>query len=282
MRLLLTTIFAVFAVSSPFAQASLLYKISGNDLAKPSYLFGTMHILCADDFQVPKPLERHFNDVEQLVMELDLTSAEVIFQSASLMVNRKGPYLEQYLDAEQLAQVEQYLRDKLSMSVQRAQTLNPFVLSTQVMIDQLPCNKTASYEGHLLTLAMAAEKPIQGLETASFQLGLFDDIPLRTQVDMIWQMIDDPSKGAAEFKIRTDLYIQQDVHQLYQLIANDVTLGEFQQVILDKRNQNWLTKLPELMRERSSMIAVGAGHLGGEQGVINLLRLSGYEVTPVN
>jgi uncharacterized protein YbaP (TraB family) len=99
---------------------------------------------------------------------------------------------------------------------------------------------------------------------------------------MIWQMIDDPSKGAAEFKIMTDLYLQQDVHQLYQLIANDATLGEFQQVILDKRNQNWLTKLPELMRERSSMIAVGAGHLGGEQGVINLLRLSGYEVTPVN
>lgn len=282
MRFLLTTIFAAVALFSSPVQASLLYQISGNDLTKPSYLFGTMHILCAGDFRVPKPLEHHFADVDQLVMELDLTSAEVIFQSANLMVNRKGPYLEQHLDVEQLALVDQYLRDRLSMSVQRAQALNPFVLSTQVMISQLPCSNTASYEGHLLTLAMAAEKPIKGLETAAFQLSLFDNIPLQTQVDMIWQMVADPSKGAAEFKAMTELYLQQDVDKLYQLIASDASLGEFQQDILDKRNQDWLTKLPAIIHSKSAMIAVGAGHLGGEQGVINLLRLAGYQVTPIN
>jgi len=282
MRLVLTTIFTAIAVISSSAQASLLYKISGDELAKPSYLFGTMHILCADDFRVPKQLEQRFAEVDQLIMELDLTSAEVVLQSASLMVNRKGPYLEQYLADEQLAQMELYMRDNLSMSMQRAQALNPFVLSTQVMISQLPCKNTASYEGHLLTLAMAAEKPIKGLETAAFQFGLFDDIPLQTQVDLIWQMVDDPAKAAVEFKAMTELYLAQDVEQLYKLIATDQSLGEFQQIILDQRNQDWLTKIPSMIQSKSALIAVGAGHLGGDQGVINLLRQAGYEVTPIN
>lgn len=282
MRLVFATILTATALFSSFAQASLLYKISGDELTKPSYLFGTMHILCAEDFRVPKQLEQRFTEVEQLVMELDLTSAEVVLQSASLMVNRKGPYLEQYLAEDQLAQMERYMRDNLSMSMQRAQALNPFVLSTQVMISQLPCKNTASYEGHLLTLAMAAEKPIKGLETAAFQFSLFDDIPLQTQVDLIWQMVDDPAKAATEFKAMTELYLAQDVEQLYELIANDQSLGEFQQIILDQRNQDWLTKLPSMIHSKPSLIAVGAGHLGGEQGVINLLRLAGYEVTPIN
>lgn len=277
----LAIIFLVGLVQAT-AQASLLYKISGNDLAKPSYLFGTMHILCADDFRVPKKLEERFSNVDQLVMELDLTSAEVVLQSASLMVNRKGPYLERHLEPQQLTVVEHYLRERLSLSLQRAQAINPFVLSTQVMIDQLPCRNTASYEGHLLTLAMAAEKPIKGLETAAFQLGLFDNIPLATQVGMILQMIEQPEQGVAEFKAMTELYLQEDIEQLYQLIAADESLGPFQQMILDQRNQDWLTKLPAIMADKASMIAVGAGHLGGDQGVVNLLRQAGYDVSPIH
>ncbi|WP_127348085.1 TraB/GumN family protein [Pseudidiomarina mangrovi] len=282
MRLLLTTVAVLLALFTPISQAALLYKVSGNELDKPSYLFGTMHILCAEDFRVPEQLEQRFSEVDQLVMELDLTSPEVIFQSASLMVNRNGPYLEQHLSDDQLTQVAGYIQENLNMSIPRAQRINPFVLSTQIMIKQLPCANTASYEGHLLTLAMAAEKPIKGLETAAFQLGLFDQIPIQNQVDMIWQMIDNKSQSVADFKAMTELYLAEDIDQLYQLIANDPSLGDFQQLILDRRNQDWLTKIPSLMRERSSLIAVGAGHLGGEQGVVRLLRQAGYQVTPVN
>jgi uncharacterized protein YbaP (TraB family) len=215
-------------------------------------------------------------------MELDLSSAEVLLQSAKLMNNRHGPYLEAHLNSEQLVSVEHYMHENLAMSLAQAQRINPFLLSTQIMLNQLPCNTTASYEGHLVTLAMAENKPISGLETVVFQMGLFDQIPLSTQVAMIWQLINDPVQAVAEFKTMTDFFIKQDIEQLYQFIANDPALGDFQQLILDKRNQDWLTKLPAIMQQQPAMIAVGAGHLGGDQGLVNLLRRAGYQVTPIN
>jgi uncharacterized protein YbaP (TraB family) len=282
MRFLLIIFVAALALVNPIARASLLYQISGNELSKPSYLFGTMHVLCAEDFWLPAQLDQRFAEVDQLVMELDLSSAEVLLQSAKLMNNRHGPYLEAQLDSEQLLSVEHYLHKNLAMSLAQAQRMNPFLLSTQIMLSQLPCNTTASYEGHLVTLAMAANKPISGLETVAFQMSLFDQIPLSTQVAMIWQLINAPVQAVAEFKTMTDFYLQQDIEQLYQFIVNDPTLGDFQPLILDQRNQDWLTKLPAIMQQQPAMIAVGAGHLGGDQGLVNLLRQAGYQVTPIN
>lgn len=263
------------------AHAALLYRVEHPSFSQPSYLFGTMHIVCRADFRVPPLLESHFETVEQLVMEIDMTSADYLIDSARLMVNHRGPYLAEFLSLSQLNTVEAYLQQHLGIGRVQAERMQPFVLSVQLMMSQLPCDSTASFENHLLTLAMAREIPVKGLETAAFQMGLFEQIPLAQQVEAIWQMIRDPEAGREQFIQMTERYFAEDVQRLYQLVIEDYQYENFHTLLLDQRNQDWLTKLPAMMRERSSMIAVGAAHLAGEQGLIQLLRQAGYEVTPL-
>ena len=77
-------------------------------------------------------------------------------------------------------------------------------------------------------------------------------------------------------------YKKQDLEALEKLMMKtDMGIGNFTEVLLYKRNRNWVTKLKDLMPQKSLLVAVGAGHLPGEKGVINLLRKAGYTITPL-
>ncbi len=65
------------------------------------------------------------------------------------------------------------------------------------------------------------------------------------------------------------------------MMKSDMGIGNFTEVLLYQRNRNWVAKLKDLMPAKSLLVAVGAGHLPGDKGVINLLRKAGYTVTPI-
>jgi uncharacterized protein YbaP (TraB family) len=84
-----------------------------------------------------------------------------------------------------------------------------------------------------------------------------------------------------EIKILTDAYRKQEINKMDELTKADPTIGSFADLLLYDRNNNWVKKLQALMPESSLVIAVGAGHLPGKKGVLNLLREAGYKVEPV-
>jgi uncharacterized protein YbaP (TraB family) len=88
-------------------------------------------------------------------------------------------------------------------------------------------------------------------------------------------------KVAEQTSAMTQLYRNQDIQGLYEMVAQSAEMKDHQDLFLTKRNQNWVKALPELMHQTSSLIAVGAGHLGGPQGLIALLKSKGYQVVPV-
>jgi uncharacterized protein YbaP (TraB family) len=77
-------------------------------------------------------------------------------------------------------------------------------------------------------------------------------------------------------------YQKQDLPKLDALINSDPTTSTYRRVLLDNRNRNWIPVMMSLMREKPMFVAVGAGHLSGEEGVIQLLRKEGFVLTPVN
>jgi uncharacterized protein YbaP (TraB family) len=129
------------------------------------------------------------------------------------------------------------------------------------------------------------DKKIKGLETMAYQAGVLDSIPYKLQAEQLVSYIDNISKNKDEDKELNEMmtaYLGQDLQKLEELMKKtDMGIGNFTEVLLYNRNRNWVAKLKDLLPEKTLLVAVGAGHLPGEQGVINLLRKAGYTVTPI-
>jgi uncharacterized protein YbaP (TraB family) len=113
------------------------------------------------------------------------------------------------------------------------------------------------------------------------QLAVFDAIPDSLEIRSIMNMVNDFDAQKKEFNRMSTIYKSQDLEALYQLIAESPEMMGSQELLLDHRNRNWIPVMDSAMKKTSTFFAVGAGHLGGNQGVLELLRKQGYSVKPI-
>jgi len=165
------------------------------------------------------------------------------------------------------------------------ETFKPMLAASTLEQSSMPCENTAMMEQVIMEEANDQKKKIQGLETLAYQAGVLDSIPYKLQAEQLVQFIDSAKNGDQEnkqMKEMFDAYREQDLKKLEKLmVEGDISMSGFIDIMLYHRNQNWVKKLKDLLPKKSMVIAVGAGHLPGEKGVINLLRKEGYKVTPV-
>jgi uncharacterized protein YbaP (TraB family) len=140
-------------------------------------------------------------------------------------------------------------------------------------------------EQEIMQEAKQYNKSIKGLESMGYQAGVLDSIPYKLQAEQLVSYIDNALKGGEEDKELSEMmnaYKNQDLKKLEEmLMKSDPSISNYTDVLLYNRNRNWVEKLKELLPEKSLLIAVGAGHLPGKEGCINLLRNAGFKVTPV-
>ena len=111
-------------------------------------------------------------------------------------------------------------------------------------------------------------------------MSIFDQIPELTQISELVKMIQEGS-GDEEFAELVSLYRSQNLSKMLESMTEDGLFAEFKEIMLDNRNQKWIPLIEEKIAQTPTFIAVGSGHLPGDQGVIELLRKQGYLVTPV-
>lgn len=263
------------------AQASLLWKITSDELPQPSYLFGTIHLICEQDFFMDERIETALAESDALVKEIDLSSPEIMLRLQQLMVNTGGPYLQEYLSADQLAVIDEYFTENFGAGLAQLGVLKPLALSSMVLTAGLPCTDIKSYEMELADLADQHDLAILELESVDFQMQIFDDIPLEDQVAWLWQGIAEEQESQRGFQTMVDAYVAEDLDKLLEAMRQDPQMMEYFDVLLNERNHNWIAPIREMIHAQQVFIAVGAGHLPGEQGVIRLLEEAGYTVEPV-
>lgn len=272
--------------AQPLANNTLLWRISGNGIQKPSYLFGTMHMICADDIVLSDSLKRAINDADQVYLELDMDNIFEMLGALQHMSMRGDTTLADLLTKDEYQKVRDHFEANSSMlPFEMLKTFKPLLTASLLAEQQTAsCDHMISMEQLIMSEAKRANVSIKGLETMDFQLSIFDKIPYKVQARQLYQII---AAGAdksekAELKVLTDAYRQQQLNKLEEMTRKDDTgLGEFTDLLLTSRNIEWAKKLQQLMKEQSLVIAVGAGHLPGAQGVIGLLRKAGYKVEPV-
>ncbi|RUO32580.1 TraB/GumN family protein [Aliidiomarina soli] len=275
----LALLVSVFTIST--AQASLLWKVTGNDLDQPSYLFGTIHVICQDRFYMDERIEDAIASSEQLAKEIDISAPGTMMRLQQLMVNPDGPYLEEHLNEDELATLDQYFLDNFGVGLAQVGALKPMALNSMLLMGAMPCADTESYEAFFAQRASELELPILELESVEFQMSLFDNIPQEEQVSWLLEMVKDDQATTEQMESLIDAYLSEDLDTLLALMEEDPQFAEYAEVLLDERNQNWVAPIREMIHERSTFIAVGAGHLPGDMGVITLLQDAGYTVEPV-
>ncbi len=265
---------------------TLLWKISGNGLEKPSYLFGTIHMLCADDALLSSNMKNAINECDEVYLEVDLDNLFEMMGAIGKMKMNGDTTLQDLLSKEDYKKVKSYFESKNSMlPFSMLETFKPILAASTLEEGSLPCDNTAMMEQVIMEEAKLSGKKIKGLETMAYQAGMLDSIPYTLQAQQLLSYIENAGTGDKEDKQMKEMfkaYKNQDLKKLEDLmVETDAGMAGFTDLLLYNRNQNWVKKLKTLMAEKSLVIAVGAGHLPGEKGVIYLLREEGYTVEPV-
>ncbi len=265
---------------------TLLWKISGNGLEKPSYLFGTIHMLCSDDALLSKNMKKVISECDEVYFEVDMDNFFEMMGAMGKMKMIGDTTLKDLLSEEDYKKVKKYFEEKGSMlPFSMLETFKPMLAASTLEQGNMPCESTAMMEQVIMEEAKQSDKKINGLETMAYQAGVLDSIPYKLQAQQLVQYIDSAVTGKNDNEQLVQMfkaYKNQDLQQLEALmVETDAGMSSFIDIMLYHRNQNWVKKLKDLLPKKSLLIAVGAGHLPGEKGVINLLRKEGYKVTPV-
>jgi uncharacterized protein YbaP (TraB family) len=259
---------------------ALLWQVSGKGLTAPSYLYGTIHIICKEDFRFSSTLKNKLLEARNLYLEIDMDDPGMMMKMASLSI-MKGQTLKDLMSEQDYNMLSTYVKDSLGMPMMVFNRLKPITLMSLLYTKILPCSSNESYEQKLMDLAKQSKKEVKGLERLEDQMSVFDKIPDSVEAQMILQMIKTMPEQRAQFADMVKAYKKEDLKTLSAQMSESPEWKGFEDVLLVNRNKNWIAVMEAAMKEGTTLFAVGAGHLPGKEGVVTLLRQAGYTLTPV-
>jgi uncharacterized protein len=265
-------------------KSALLYRITGKNLKKPSYIFGTIHLICPKDMFPAEPLKGFINQTQQLMLEIDMDDPAELQKMANGTILPNGKSVKDLLKPDEYKKVDDMFRTYLGISYDLLQTYKPILVSAILLRSPkvIGCAGPVAYDSFLAETATAGKLPIYGLETVEAEFAALDAQPLEKQVEGLNKMAADPEKSFGEFKNLYRIYLSQSSDDLYDLTSKHAGKDtHLQEKLLVERNAAWIAVIEKNITAMPSFIGVGSAHLGGKKGVINLLRSKGYELTPI-
>ena len=257
---------------------ALLWEIAGNGLAQPSYLFGTIHMICKEDFVLSDIVKEKFNASKEIYLELDMDDPKLQMTMMQLMQLPGKETLQEKMGAAKFSRLDSFVKKEMKMNLAAFARFKPLMLMSLLAQRSVGCQAIESYENTFVKMSREQKKELLGLERVEEQMAVFDAIPDSVEIESIMNMVNDFEKSRREFKRMSDIYLSQDLDSLYQLMADSPEMMGSQELLLNRRNQNWIPIMDAAMKKSPTFFAVGAGHLGGSQGVLELLRKQGYQV----
>jgi uncharacterized protein YbaP (TraB family) len=263
---------------------SLLWKITSPQQETPSYLFGTIHLIGTEDFFFGTHIENLIKNASKVVLELDVTNIDIAaLTNQGLLPDNKT--VKDFISEEDYQILLNFMVDSVGIGKSSFESayarMKPLFLE-QMLVYKFLGDNPQSYESEIIDMIEFKGTPIEGLETFNEQLDFINQIPLERQFADLMESMKDFGKTRKDFSELLDLYKDQDIEKLSDAInkefKDDTT---YQHLLLNKRNDNWIPKIEDYISEGNVFIAVGAGHLTGENGLIELLKKKGYKLEPI-
>lgn len=263
------------------AQSSLLWEISGNQLKKPSYLFGTFHLICQSDFSISQELAGKLRTVEQFYAELDITQPG-IQQELITQLTLKGTTLNALMGAAGFEKARASFKQITGIDLQLFNQFKPFMSLNLLALYAIPCADKIQPETLFIQMAKAHKIPVAGLETLADQIAAIDAQPMENQLKTLAASLQNYDSVKLMMKQLLNVYKLNNTDSLHSFMEQNSSDDYFEKELIEKRNNRWITVIDHAIRNKSAFFAVGAGHLGGKAGLITLLRKQGYTLKPIN
>ena len=305
-KLLTTGVFLLFLMlnSCLFTHAqeynSLLWQITGNELSDTSYLYGTMHTR-------KKEVHDLGRDAVDELLSCDAVALELIFDfddnPMALIGVFKDMFMKNnitleklYADPKDYELVHKYAKENLGILgvILNVDKMKPIFIAmlVDVMKEESMALKNdtslakLSLDNWFQEIGAEEDKMLIGLETIDEQMNALDALSYEEQADMLLQQAKGETYGMDKGDVKdiTYFYLDQDLDSMKMWYDNyaQYVPDAFDYAILKKRNQNMAERIDTSIHNHSTFVAVGALHLPGEKGVINLLRKMGYQLKPVS
>ncbi len=275
----------VFTFTLSFSQAqneiklenSVLWKIEHSELKEPSYLLGTLHMICEEDLKISKKITETLQNVDALVLELNLSNPKEMKSIQELVKTPKK--ISEELSKKQFEELDAFVKNVIGTSLKKFDSYGLSGLNFIMYKKMLPCKQVKSVDTELLLLATEKQKPIYSLEKVAEQMEIVSKA-YPTEFSLKQLLLFESYKK--DFNEAIKAYKNEDITTTVDLITKEIYMdANATNHLLIKRNKNWVEKMPQMMKERSNLFAVGSAHLTHEYGIIHLLRQKGYTVTPV-
>lgn len=274
-------------------EKSVFWKITGNGLKKPSYLYGTIHLIPKKEYEMPVAVREALDHTKRVTFEIDMKELTSMSTQMGLMTKAFMPgnkTIKDLLSPEDYAFVKQKMKDR-GLPGGMMERMKPMFLSTMLSSDddgQQTFGNSAmtSVEMEVYKAARNRKLETAGLETTAYQMAIFDSIPYSAQAKMLvdgLRSTEADSTGGNQLEQMIKLYHVQDINAMQNMIEDEGEgLSDYEDILLKRRNTNWIPEMGKFMRDKPTLFAVGAGHLGGTGGVVALLRKAGYRVDAVH
>ncbi len=270
-----------FRIHAQDNNTSIFWNVTGNGLEKPSYLYGTVHLIPQSDFFFIDSLEDKFKSCNEIVLEVDMNDPGFITKTQQLMLMPDNKSIKGLLDSTEYNQLSEFFKDSLNQQLDQFQRLKPFFL-VQFIFPKMINKPLASYELTFVQMAKKYNIDLTGLESIKEQMNSLDNIPYKRQAELVLETVNDFNEGRQIYSQLMDTYKKMDFKNFYKLMFKaSPELKEFEQLLLIDRNEKWIPRIEKMIKEKSCFIAVGALHLEGEKGLVALLQSDGYSVTPI-
>ena len=211
-----------------------------------------------------------------------MNDPSLVAEAAQLMMAPEGIDYKGKLSETAYNRMDELLTSSMGVGMQIGRMMKPIALMGVAYKGLVSCDQSTGMEEEFLNMVEGTDKTVGGLETVAFQMEMFNDIPLDEQIQWIEEMLGNPEEAQLEFSKMMDAYKDQDVKGLYGLFKSSPEYEKYEQAMLADRNKSWIPQMAEMMKEKPTFFAVGAGHLGGTNGVIKLLKKEGYTVKAVD
>ncbi|HRE75148.1 MAG TPA: TraB/GumN family protein [Flavobacteriales bacterium] len=257
---------------------SLLWEISGNGLAEPSYLYGTIHIQRKEVFDYDTLVGLLVDTCAAYAMELNMEEMNP-FKVAKMMALDEP--LDKLIPVEKYNQLDSFFRAETGTGIGLRKTTKPFFLMSEIMMKEIGGDMPMALDLHFFSQAKSKKKKVIGIEKFEEQMAAVDELTVEEQVDIILKGLGDSTSSLNKFDELIETYLKGDLEGMVRLTQDTLYPPKFNKAFLIDRNIVMADRIADICNKQVTFNAIGAGHLGGPEGVIALLRKKGYTVKPI-
>lgn len=281
-------LFITLAACSLTANAQLLWKISGNGLERPSYVFGTHHMASEAICDSIRGFEDAFASVEQLIGEVEtelMNDPATTTRMMPYMMMPEGVKLTSLFTPKEVILINGFIKPRLGFTLKDLNAMKPTFLSNMISLtlsmEHFPeFENQEGIDSYLQSRAKKYGKRVGGLETVEFQMDMLFNEDLETQADDLVDLVKNGDKAMKATGKLAQIYMTQNMKKINRFMHKGSDKEDIKK-LLDDRNMNWIVQMKNIMPETPTLFVVGAGHLPGKNGVLKLLENEGYTVEPI-